>query len=266
MTRCVTPHAGGSIRIGYRSPQLSHTCSTADKISLAQELGCACIEPQVNRLELTSVAAAAELGAAARAGGISAETFGCDLPLLGSDEQALAQAIDDMAAIAQALGANYVFTRVLVDELCPQGDLWQRLARNLPAAVARCTAGGVALSLEADGGTFVTSLERMERALDLADGALANFDPCNLYLAGSDPLLAVQRLAPRIRSGHIKDGVYGQHEVPVGSGELDWAGILDAMVEAGIDATMHVEHCKQPDQVRSAIAHLRTVMPALAVC
>jgi sugar phosphate isomerase/epimerase len=63
-----------------------------------------------------------------------------------------------------------------------------------------------------------------------------NFDPANMLLYGSgDPIAALRRLAPWVRQVHVKDavpsgqpGVWG-HEVPVGSGAVDWPAFFAAL-------------------------------------
>jgi sugar phosphate isomerase/epimerase len=118
----------------------------------------------------------------------------------------------------------------------------------------------------------VTSLERMRRVLALVPhpALRPNLDVCNLYVGGSDPEAAMRELAPLARSGHIKDGVWvrgGGREVPIGSGELDWTGLLALAAAAGGVRTLFIEHCKSSDAVRAAAATLRrmAMVPARPV-
>ena len=65
-----------------------------------------------------------------------------------------------------------------------------------------------------------------------------NFDPANMILYGmGDPIAALAALAPRVLQVHVKDarrtkipGTWGE-EVPVGTGEVDWAAFARVLAE-----------------------------------
>jgi L-ribulose-5-phosphate 3-epimerase len=77
-----------------------------------------------------------------------------------------------------------------------------------------------------------------------------NFDPANMMLYGmGDPIEAFRLLLPRVVQVHLKDatatdtpGTWGA-EVPVGSGEVDWAAFGDVLRSAdrAIDALFERE-------------------------
>ena len=106
------------------------------------------------------------------------------------------------------------------------------LTDRLPAVAGRFQEAGLYLGIEADGGTFVPSTERMLRLLGLcaSPALVANFDACNLYMGGSDPIAAVQQLAGRVVNGHIKRRHLAQEAsrcevaqlAAIGAGELNW--------------------------------------------
>lgn len=265
------PVGSGALRIGYRTPGLGRDPDPLDaegKMALAQELDLSVVEPQCAPHEIHDLAVARELRAAADAVGIAIPSTGCKIPL--SDPAAdLAEACRFAIAVGGILGCDYVFTVVQNPPVRtePQADTWDRLVARAQEACRLLADAGMVLAIEADHGSFIHTTERLVRLLDGVDGLLANFDPCNLYLGGSDPVASVAQLAGRIRSGHIKDGYYhcgDWREAAVGTGEVDWPAIFAAMRDQGLAVPMHIEHCQQPDGVRDAVRHVRTVIAALS--
>lgn len=61
-------------------------------------------------------------------------------------------------------------------------------------------------------------------------GLGVNFDPANFLLAGSDPLAGLAALAGRVVHTNARDARTtagsGGREVPVGEGDVDWAGYV----------------------------------------
>ena len=260
---------GALLEIGYRSPQLSDELDARGKMALAQELGMSVIEPQCNKREIVTITHARELGHIAQEEGIRIPSFGCDVPLLTESGQACQERVDFAVEVAEALGAQHFFTRILLyDEQQTQGDAWRQLADVLPVVVEQVAASGCVMGIEADGGTFVPTTERMLRVLALTDSPalVANFDACNLYMGGSDPFASLPLLKDRIRNGHIKDGIWHkrQHaEVAIGTGELNWTELFQAMSDQGCAVPMFIEHCKAAAEVRLAAAHLRSCLDRL---
>jgi len=90
-------------------------------------------------------------------------------------------------------------------------------------------------------------LARLLRRLDRPN-LRVNFDPANMLLYDKgDPVEAVRLLAPWICQVHIKDarrplvpGAWGE-EVPVGSGEVDWAGFFAALARSEISCDLVIE-------------------------
>lgn len=84
---------------------------------------------------------------------------------------------------------------------------------------------------------------------DLAmPGVGVNFDPANMILyAKGDPVAALRTLRPWLKQCHIKDatltetpGTWGA-EVPVGTGEVDWAGFFAVLAETGYTGDFCIE-------------------------
>jgi sugar phosphate isomerase/epimerase len=86
----------------------------------------------------------------------------------------------------------------------------------------------------------------------LADLAMpevgVNFDPANMILyAKGDPVASLRTLRPWLKQCHIKDatltktpGTWGA-EVPVGTGEVDWAGFFAVLAETGYTGDFCIE-------------------------
>lgn len=75
-----------------------------------------------------------------------------------------------------------------------------------------------------------------------------NFDPANMILYDKgEPIEALRKLLPRVKSIHIKDAVRtttpGQWgaEVPVGEGQVDWTAFVRVLAEGGYTGDMHIE-------------------------
>jgi len=259
---------GGRIDVGYRTPGLSKVLDARGKMELARELGMTVVEPQLVEREFASIDDAHAMAEATRAVGVRIASVGCEMPLTIPGATAeLDERIEFALRHAQVLGATYVFSRVMAQpEGVDQRTAWRLLATNGRRVADRLGERGIKWAIEADPPCFVHTLERQRRALaEIAhENCYPNFDPTNLYVAGSEPLDAVAEYGTRIVSGHIKDGYFAsvkRHgEMPVGKGELDYEAIFARMLERGVRATMFIEHCNAPDQVRTAAAHIADVI------
>ena len=86
-----------------------------------------------------------------------------------------------------------------------------------------------------------------------------NFDPANMILYDKgDPLEALRRLLPRVRSIHIKDAVrtvtpgeWGAEAV-VGEGQVDWPAFIRVLAEGGYTGDLLVEREWGDDRVGDA--------------
>jgi L-ribulose-5-phosphate 3-epimerase len=90
-----------------------------------------------------------------------------------------------------------------------------------------------------------------------------NFDPANMLLYDKDdPIQAVERLAPDIRSVHVKDanrpktpGTWGK-EVPLGKGQTDTRKFLLTLKKVGYTGPLYIEREAGDQQQRfNDIAH-----------
>ena len=150
------------------------------------------------------------------------------------------------------VGAYGAMGPILKERLLPLLDTFQ--------------AHGVRFAHECHPRQFAYNLETAEWALELLDhhpGFGFNFDPANLMLAGMDPVVFAETLAPRIWHGHAKDGeLVAQHagrsgllahgpwgrpgrgfrfRIP-GWGDLNWRRLITALHVGGFTGHLALEH------------------------
>jgi inosose dehydratase len=132
------------------------------------------------------------------------------------------------------------------------------LAKNAALAAERVRAAGFEPTFHHHAGTFVESSDEIDRFLDRVDIGLT-LDTGHLVLAGGDPLEVIARWGSRVNHLHLKDvdltelarvleAGGGMTEVwssgafvAFGRGEIDLAGVLDAVDAAGFDGWVVVE-------------------------
>jgi sugar phosphate isomerase/epimerase len=253
--------------IGYRTPGL-RGLSFEQKLQLAKDLELQAIEVALREFRCDDDARrlralAADAGIAVSC--IAADSNMCDPSLRAEVRQNTSCGV----RLCRLLGIDVLFSRTLwPPEAVPQKETWAACTEATREAVQLCADGGVRFALEADPPCFVQNLERVERLLDAVSrpNMYINFDPTNYYIAGSDPLVVIERLGHLMVNGHIKDGVYRQEERgerPIGEGEVDYAGIFRSMGEHSIDIAMNIEHCNTAEQVTSAARHIDSVLASM---
>ena len=100
------------------------------------------------------------------------------------------------------------------------------------------------------------------------DNIFINFDPANLILYGiGDPLGALKKVGPYVRSVHCKDGTATKGtpgvdwgaEVPFGTGEVDAEAFLMTLKEIGYDGPLTIEReipqepARQKEEIGQAV-------------
>ena len=96
-----------------------------------------------------------------------------------------------------------------------------------------------------------------------------NFDPANMILYNmGDPIESLKALAPWIKQIHLKDatrtntpGQWGS-EVPIGSGDVNWAAFFEAVNAAELDVDMCIEREAGEDRIadiHAGLAHLESI-------
>jgi sugar phosphate isomerase/epimerase len=112
--------------------------------------------------------------------------------------------------------------------------------------------------------TLAAFLRKLERP-----NVGVNFDPANMVLyAKGEPKAALATLAPWVRQCHVKDavrtkvpGTWGE-EVPVGTGDVGWKDLFQALVAAGFAGPLCIEreagHARVAD-IRAVREYLETL-------
>ena len=103
----------------------------------------------------------------------------------------------------------------------------------------------------------------LRRLLDKvgSKGISANFDPANLVMKKYDYLQAVKDLAPYITHTHAKDGKWGNGEVALGDGDVNFPEYIKALQDIGYDGFYAIERECGDDPVSDitkALEFLRT--------
>ncbi len=109
---------------------------------------------------------------------------------------------------------------------------------------------GLRLAYHCHGYEFVSSSlgTLFDMMADATDPAVVSFqiDVLHAFLGGADPAALITKYGPRVKSLHLKDLKEGVSrsaglaiapdgsDVPVGTGQLNWQGILGAAVKAGV--------------------------------
>jgi sugar phosphate isomerase/epimerase len=129
----------------------------------------------------------------------------------------------------------------------PRAVAWEWLMIALHECLDHATDRGVTFALEPVVNMLVCDSRTMRRLQeDMADPRLkVNFDPSHLQVHGDDPVRAVRDLGPAIVHVHIKDaaGTPEKYEFPpLGTGRVDFEGVLRGLGEAGYDGFVSIEY------------------------
>jgi sugar phosphate isomerase/epimerase len=187
-------------------------------------------------------------------GGFEGESY-ADIPTVGRtiglvppDTRAARLAeMKEISDFALGLGCDTVALHIGVvphDRNDPDRDAIIEVTREL---CDHCAANDQFLHLETGQETaddLIAFIEDCER-----DNLRINFDPANMILYGmGQPLDALRKLAPWVRSVHCKDatwsdqpGVTWGREVPLGSGDVDVKAYLQTLSEIGYDGPLTIE-------------------------
>jgi inosose dehydratase len=161
---------------------------------------------------------------------------------------------------------------------------WQRFGKGLRRVVARSRERGYEPTFHPETGTYVEAPWEIERVLEVSDVGLC-LETGHLMVGGGDPVRAVSDWGPRINHVHLKDArasvVAGivrdgapssaiwQREAfaPLGEGDLDADGVLEALRAIGYEGWLVVEqdsYPKTPERFAQAAADQRANRAFLA--
>jgi L-ribulose-5-phosphate 3-epimerase len=107
---------------------------------------------------------------------------------------------------------------------------------------------GLIIALENDRACNISTAQEMAGVLAAIDHSnlLVVWDPASAYISGEKPFPSGYRMldAKRIALVHAKDCTLEGHKPvwePVGDGDIDWQGQIDALAEDGYQGFIHLE-------------------------
>jgi len=151
-----------------------------------------------------------------------------------------------MAPIAQAGGIKTILFHAGFLPHEPSDPNYDKLAGRLEQVADLLADHGLTCTLETgqeEAATLLAFLEGLNKP-----NVTVNFDPANMILYDKgDPIAALEKLMPHVRTCHIKDatrtrepGTWGD-EVVVGTGEVDWAAFFKVLKAANFDGMLAIE-------------------------
>ncbi|HET6732053.1 sugar phosphate isomerase/epimerase family protein [Mycobacterium sp.] len=203
------------------------------------------------------------------------------LPDVAGALDALVACRANVLVLAAATGTDGYDSRPTLDD-----DQWATLLDNLDMLAAAAAERGVLAVLHPHVGTMVETREDVERVLNGSEIQLC-LDTGHLLIGGTDPLQLAREMPDRIAHTHLKDvdaamaarvqageltyteavrqGMY----TPLGSGDVDIAGIVKALRSNGFDGWFVMEQdtilAGEPTDegpvrdVRTSVAFMRDV-------
>ena len=130
-----------------------------------------------------------------------------------------------------------------------ESTYWEWCLEAMLDLAAEADRLGVMLLIEAASpyGSLVHSLSRLQRLLATPglEGLGVLFDPAHYHVRGDHVLEAYQALGDRVKHMHAKDA-RGDSEnfgfPPLGEGEIDFTGLISAMVRSGFSGYISIEY------------------------
>lgn len=189
----------------------------------------------------------------------------------------------EVLVLAAVTGADGYDSRPELD-----GDGWKTLLHNLDRLHDTAAARGIRAVLHPHVGTMIENGDEVARVLDGSTIPLC-LDTGHLLIGGADPLELARTAADRITHAHLKDvhadyasrvqsgeltytqavaqGMY----TPLGTGDVDIAGIVNHLLRQGFDGWFTLEQDTilggRPEgdgpvaDVRASVDYLRSVLP-----
>lgn len=237
----------GETRPGEDEPARENHMTTRDVILEATLLGADVLALETCFLTTDEAAGLAELAADTAAGIELAVSWGHPNGILyGRDQGAIAELEQwiDRAAAAGCRLVRLVAAGPLVER---DDDRVDRTATVLQRLAERAAEHGVMLAIENHADFTAEELESVMSQVE-PEAVGVCFDTANALRVGDDPLDAVRRLADRVVMVHLKDvasgpttAATGPSSVPLGSGVVPVAGVLDTLHATGFAGPVCVE-------------------------
>ncbi|MBL8863631.1 MAG: sugar phosphate isomerase/epimerase [Planctomycetes bacterium] len=150
--------------------------------------------------------------------------------------------------------------------------LWERLASGLVPVLDHARERGVRIGFEPEPGMFVERpagyLELVRRLGERGNELGLTLDVGHLVVTGDVPASSrIRELAGRLVHVHLDDARAGVHEhLQLGSGELDLADVLSALLAVGYRGMAAVELSRDshraPQAARTALERVQAALPA----
>ncbi len=174
---------------------------------------------------------------------------------------------------ASDLGAPVVNTdEGIRPEWMDEEMAWTVMKYSLTMIERTAARYGITVAIEPHG-AYTTNVEDLVRIVDLVPSPWikVNFDTGNSFLAGSDPVSDLAKVADRVVHVHAKDIAFAMADklrghvtgTPVGcacgDGAVDWRKVCAILRQTGYNGVLSVE-CGTVDEAERSIAHLRQVL------
>jgi sugar phosphate isomerase/epimerase len=150
------------------------------------------------------------------------------------------------------------------------GIVFERVVDALQELADRAGKRGLIIGLENDPGCNIATGHELAGVLAAIDHSNLQviWDPANAYLAGEKPFPAGYRMVDTTRIAHIhaKDCTLDGHKpvwMPLGEGDIDWQGQIDALAEDGYEGFIHIEMSGPGGQ--TGVLNLKKMIEPLAL-
>jgi 3-oxoisoapionate decarboxylase len=203
--------------------------------------------------------------------GLKASGLSAHAPLMRPDVSVpyIRQAI----RFAREVGAPVVNTdEGIKPEWMSEEMAWMVMAFSLEMIARSAERYGIYVGIEPHG-VYTTKVDDLLRIVHLVASPWIriNFDTGNSFLAGSDPIADLKKVAKEVVHVHAKD-INMEHAerergkvtgTPVGcacgDGMVDWRQVVKVLQDVGYDGVLSVE-CGTVDQAARSIDHLKQVL------
>lgn len=185
------------------------------------------------------------------------------------EEQQQPQLAERAFEIAERAGAKIV--RVFSCRRVAEPEkVFERIVDLLQDLADRAGRRGLIVGLENDHSCNISTAQEVACVLAAIDHSNLQvvWDPANAYISGEKPFPTGYRLLDitRIAHVHAKDCTLEGHKAvwePLGDGDIDWQGQIDALAEDGYEGFIHLE--TYGGDGRLSAANLKRMVESLAL-
>ncbi len=243
------------MQIGLNSGIFPGSFNLSEKIAAAGRCGAAGLEINIEATELLprtlSRSDRRRLTEEARSAGVALTSLCLNahwiFSLTDPDERIREFAVDLLLSaveLARDLGAAAVLVPGCDRPESPP-EKWMLFREALMRAIPRAESLGITLALEAVGKEYLFDTTRLLRMIEECGGSGAlgvYLDVGNAFRGGLDVRREIELAGSRVAMVHVKDWINAERRVvPLGSGEVDFAGALEALASIGFSGWLTVE-------------------------